>query len=118
MGTEQVHIHKVLKIGSGTSRKTISVLRTLFPSCCLYLSGLVSQCLQDSGQRNNVFSKFFPYSVGNEGTSLAEFLEAYDLVPNMLGSPSGLRGMTESGRQPEWSRPQKTPAFRNPGVSG
>lgn len=43
--------------------------------------------MRDSGQKNNVFSKFFPYSVGNEGTSLAEFLEAYDSVPNMLGSP-------------------------------
>ena len=78
-------------------------------------------CLQVSVQRKTVFSKFFPYSVGNEGTSLAEFLEASDSVPDMLGSPSGLRGMTESGRKPEWSRPQKNPAFppfRKPGISG
>lgn len=66
-------------------------------------------CLQVSGQ---IFNKSFPYSVGNEGTSLAEFLEACDSVPDMLGSPSGLRGMTEAGRQPEWSRPQKIPPSR------
>ena len=87
VGTEQVNIQKVLRIGSGTFRKTVSVLRIPFSSCHLYLSGLVSQFLQDSGQRNNVFRKFFPYSVGNEGTNLAEFLEAYDSVPNVLAAP-------------------------------
>lgn len=104
---------KCLKIGSGTTRKAVSVLRIPLSSCHLYLSGLASQFSQDSGQRNNVFSKFFLYLVGREGTSRAEFLEACDSVPDILSSPSGLRGRTESERnKPPKEPPLETQEFR------
>jgi hypothetical protein len=83
-----------------------------FSSSHLYLSGLGLPCLQDSGQRNNVFSRFFFHVQWQMRALTSLSLEACDLVPDMLGSSSGLRGMMESGRLPLWSRPQKLPPSR------
>lgn len=53
------------------------------------------------------------YSVGKEGTGRVEYLEACDLVPNILGSPCGLRGRIESERnKPPKDPPLETQEFQ------